>query len=88
MLQTWQFNGALYDKAVPNFFSKSGALMAEEAIVLGEVAQALVDAGLQLTNKNIIVCLIKSLECTEDVVQADTIRKTLEVVMGYTLDDS
>jgi hypothetical protein len=38
MLQTWQFNGALYDKAVANFFSKSEDLMAEEAIVLGEVA--------------------------------------------------
>jgi hypothetical protein len=41
-----------------------------------------------LTIKNIIVCLIKALECAEDVVQANTIHKTLEIFMGYTPDGS
>ena len=38
-------------------------------------------------NKNIILSLIGSLESTVDVVQADVIRKTLEIVLRYTADD-
>ncbi|MEX0578498.1 biofilm development regulator YmgB/AriR family protein, partial [Enterobacter cloacae subsp. cloacae] len=40
-----------------------------------------------LTNKAIILWLIQTLEATDDVVQADVIRKTLEIVVGYTMDD-
>ncbi len=38
-------------------------------------------------NKNIILSLISSLESTTDVVKADIIRKTLEIVLRYTADD-
>ena len=31
--------------------------------------------------------LIQALETTDDVVTADVIRKTLEIVVGYTMDD-
>lgn len=77
MLRTHEFNSALSDKMLANFFSHSGEIMAEESVVLGEVAQTLLDAGMQLTNKNLIVYLIKALESTEDYVKADIIRKTL-----------
>ncbi|MDM3085160.1 biofilm development regulator YmgB/AriR family protein, partial [Citrobacter sp. Cf141] len=40
-----------------------------------------------VNNKNIILSLIGSLESTVDVVQADVIRKTLEIVLRYTADD-
>jgi hypothetical protein len=40
-----------------------------------------------LTNKAIILWLINALETTDDVVMADVIRKTLEIVVGYTMDD-
>ena len=44
-------------------------------------------AGDNVNNKNIILSLIASLESTTDVVQADIIRKTLEIVLRYTADD-
>ena len=40
-----------------------------------------------LNNKAIILWLIQALESTDDVVTADVIRKTLEIVVGYTMDD-
>ncbi|BEJ33841.1 two-component-system connector protein AriR [Citrobacter freundii] len=45
------------------------------------------NAGDNVNNKNIILSLIGSLESTVDVVQADVIRKTLEIVLRYTADD-
>ena len=38
-------------------------------------------------SKAIILWLIQTLESTDDVVKADVIRKTLEIVVGYTMDD-
>lgn len=87
MLNLHEFNEVLPDKMLANFFCYSGDTMIEESVVLGEVAQALLDTGIQLTNKNLIIYLVKALECAEDVVQADIIRKTLEIVVSYTSDD-
>ena len=43
--------------------------------------------GESINNKNIILFLVQRLEVTEDVVLADVIRNTLEIVVGYTMDD-
>ncbi|WP_333496417.1 biofilm development regulator YmgB/AriR family protein [Kluyvera sp. CHPC 1.251] len=86
-MQTQPFTVALSDKTLENFFSRSGEAMAEEAKLLGDVAQGMLDAGMPLTNKNLIICLIKSLECAEGVIEADIIRKTLEIVVSHTSDD-
>ena len=40
-----------------------------------------------INNKNIILSLIHSLETTSDILKADVIRKTLEIVLRYTADD-
>ncbi|WP_247166491.1 biofilm development regulator YmgB/AriR family protein, partial [Escherichia coli] len=40
-----------------------------------------------VNNKNIILSLIHSLETTSDILKADVIRKTLEIVLRYTADD-
>ncbi|HDS6684826.1 TPA: hypothetical protein QHZ65_004669 [Klebsiella aerogenes] len=40
-----------------------------------------------LSNKALILWLINALETTDNVVTADVIRKTLEIVVGYTMDD-
>ncbi len=37
--------------------------------------------------QNIILSLIHSLETTSDILKADVIRKTLEIVLRYTADD-
>lgn len=86
-MQTQPFTVALSDKTLENFFSRSGDTMAEETKLLGDLAQEMLDARMPLTNKNLIVCLIKSLECAEGVVQADIIRKTLEIFVSHTSDD-
>lgn len=86
-MQTQPFTISLSDKTLENFFSRSGETMAEETKLLGDVAQEMLEARMPLTNKNLIVCLIKSLECAEGVVQADIIRKTLEIVVSHTVDD-
>lgn len=87
MLNNHQFKAVLSDQTLANFFYHSGDMMAEESLVLGEVAQRLLDSGMQLTNKNLIIYLIKALESSEDIVQGDVIRKTLEIVVSYTSDD-
>ncbi|MCV8342946.1 biofilm development regulator YmgB/AriR family protein, partial [Escherichia coli] len=43
--------------------------------------------GDNVNNKNIILSLIHSLETTSDILKADVIRKTLEIVLRYTADD-
>ncbi|MFP5596072.1 biofilm development regulator YmgB/AriR family protein [Kluyvera sp. 142486] len=86
-MQTQPFTISLSDKTLENFFSRSGEAMAEETKLLGDVAQEMLEARMPLTNKNLIICLIKSLECAEGVVQADIIRKTLEIVVSHTVDD-
>lgn len=42
----------------------------------------------RVTNKAIILYLIAELECTSDVVRLDVLRKTLEIVVGRTPDDT
>lgn len=87
MLNHHEFKAVLPDEMLANFFYHSGSMMIEESVALGEVAQVLLDAGIPLTNKNLITYLIKALESAEDIVHADVIRKTLEIVVSYTYDD-
>lgn len=87
MLKTHEFKAVLSDETLANFFYHSGEIMAKESLALGEIAQELLDSGTQLTNKNIITHLIKALGSTENIIQADVIRKTLEIVVNYTDDD-
>ena len=54
---------------------------------MGQAVTNVILAGDNVNNKNIILSLISSLESTVDVVQADVIRKTLEIVLRYTADD-
>lgn len=81
------FYTALNDKALSNYFRNAGDMLAEESAVLGAAVRGIISSGELLTNKSIILSLIHLLECTDDVVQSDVIRKTLEIVVGYTSDD-
>lgn len=82
-----EFNDSFPDKALANHFVHAGDNLDEEAQILGKVVRSLTSSGIQLTNKNIICQLIKMLESTEDFIQIDVIRITLEIVVGYTSDD-
>ncbi|HBB8542863.1 TPA: two-component-system connector protein AriR [Escherichia coli] len=57
--------------------------------MLGQAVTNLMLSGDNVNNKNIILSLIHSLEMetTSDILKADVIRKTLEIVLRYTADD-
>ena len=87
MLHEINVHNVMTDKALSSYFHNAGELLADESVVLGLAVTNVILAGDNVNNKNIILSLIGSLESTVDVVQADVIRKTLEIVLRYTADD-
>lgn len=87
MLQKSDFYDELPDPVLSSYFRNSGGLLAEEWALLESVMGAILDAKEPLTNKAIILRLIQQIESTQDVVKADIIRKTLEIIVDYTQDD-
>ena len=75
-----EYHSAFLDSALSEYFRHAGDRFAEESAIFST------SEG-HLTNKAIILWLIQTLETTDDVVKADVIRKTLEIVVGYTMDD-
>ncbi|EEU9137287.1 biofilm/acid-resistance regulator AriR [Escherichia coli] len=86
MLEDTTIHNAITDKALASYFRSSGNLL-EESAVLGQAVTNLMLSGDNVNNKNIILSLIHSLETTSDILKADVIRKTLEIVLRYTADD-
>ncbi|WIC14637.1 biofilm/acid-resistance regulator YmgB/AriR [Escherichia coli] len=82
----WKYRGKS-NKALASYFRSSGNLLEEESAVLGQAVTNLMLSGDNVNNKNIILSLIHSLETTSDILKADVIRKTLEIVLRYTADD-
>lgn len=70
------------------YFRSGGELLRPEADVLEGVIREIMRAGGHVSSKAIILCLIRELESTSDVVELDILRKTLEIVVGHTPDDS
>lgn len=87
MLQTTDFYEELPNAALSNYFRSAGGLLTEEWALLQTVTGAILDAKEPLTNKAIILRLIHEIESTRDVVRADIIRKTLEIIVDHTQDD-
>jgi probable RcsB/C two-component-system connector, global regulator of biofilm formation and acid-resistance len=78
---------ALPNNSLSDYFYHAGEILAEESVVLGAAIRDVLQKGEQINNKNIILSLVQTLETTHDIVQADVIRKTLEIVVGHTMDD-
>lgn len=87
MLEDTTIHNAISDKALSSYFRSSGNLLEEESAVLGQAVTNLMLSGDNVNNKNIILSLIHSLETTSDILKADVIIKTLEIVLRYTADD-
>ncbi|EIY0123257.1 biofilm/acid-resistance regulator AriR [Escherichia coli] len=83
MLEDTTIHNAITDKALSSYFRS----LEEESAVLGQAVTNLMLSGDNVNNKNIILSLIHSLETTSDILKADVIRKTLEIVLRYTADD-
>ncbi|AWP34901.1 biofilm/acid-resistance regulator YmgB/AriR [Pantoea eucalypti] len=76
------------DSTIIDYFRSEGDLLAPETELLGGVIRDIVADQGRVTNKAIILYLIAELECTSDVVRMDVLRKTLEIVVGRTPDDT
>ena len=82
-----EFNKAIFDSAMSEYFRTAGDRFADESAIFSTAVSGVLASDGHLSNKGIILWLIQALEVTDDVVQADVIRKTLEIVVGYTVDD-
>jgi len=87
MLQNPDLYEELPNAALSNYFRSAGGLLAEEWALLESVMGAIHAAKEPVTNKAIILRLIKQIESTHDVIKADIIRKTLEIIVDHTQDD-
>lgn len=83
---TPHFN-ALQDQALASYFRSAGGALSVESAILGSAIRCIILSGDNLTNKQIILQLIYTLEQTSDEEAADVIRNTLEIVVGFTQDD-
>ena len=77
----------LQDTALSDYFRTAGDKLVDESAVMSLAINSILQSEGRLKNKAIILWLIQALESTDDVVTADVIRKTLEIVVGYTMDD-
>ncbi|WP_264755521.1 biofilm development regulator YmgB/AriR family protein [Klebsiella pneumoniae] len=73
--------------ALSDYFRNAGDKLVDESAVMSLAINSILQSEGHLNNKAIILWLIQALETTDDVVTADVIRKTLEIVVGYTMDD-
>jgi len=76
----------LQDTALSDYFRNAGDKLVDESAVMSLAINSILQSEGHLNNKAIILWLIQALESTDDVVTADVIRKTLEIVVGYTMD--
>ncbi|WP_368541098.1 biofilm development regulator YmgB/AriR family protein [Enterobacter soli] len=82
-----EYHSAFLESPLSEYFRHAGERFAEESAVFSSAVRSVLSSEGHLTNKAIILWLIQTLEATDDVVRADVIRKTLEIVVGYTMDD-
>ncbi|KJV33103.1 biofilm development regulator YmgB/AriR family protein [Pantoea sp. SM3] len=75
------------DRELAEHFRNAGANQKEEAAVPELVIHSLMATEGRVSNKAIILSLLGALESAHDAHQANILRRTLEVVVGYTLDD-
>ncbi|WP_017348923.1 biofilm development regulator YmgB/AriR family protein [Pantoea sp. A4] len=78
--------------ALPNIelaehFRNASVALNEEAAVLDIIIRNVLAVEGRVSNKSVIISIVKALESTTDVAQADVLRRTLEIVVGYTPDD-
>ncbi|KHJ67145.1 two-component-system connector protein AriR [Pantoea rodasii] len=79
---------AIPDEELAMHFRENGAVLSDEAAVLGMIIPRLLATEGHVSNKSIILSLISALESTNDEAEMEILRKTLGIVVGYTPDDA
>ncbi|HFZ8993448.1 TPA: biofilm development regulator YmgB/AriR family protein [Citrobacter freundii] len=88
MLEKPDMYSNLPDVALSSYLRNAGDLLADESALLGAISKNILAAGETLNNKVIIAKLLAALEKEDNIVSADIIRKTLEIVVDHTMDDA
>ena len=88
MSENHSLYSALPDTELAAHFRDAGVALSEEAAVLNDVIRSVLASEGRVSNKSIILCLIMALEATQDEAQASVLRRTLEIVVGFTPDDA
>lgn len=78
---------AVPDIELAEFLRNPGADHRDEVAVLDIVVRSVLASEGKISNKSIIISLIRALESVDDQQQAAVLRRTLEIVVGYTPDD-
>lgn len=78
----------LPDNELAAHFRDAGHALSDESQVLDGVIRSILATEGRVTNKSIILYLIMALESTSGSAEADVLRRTLEIVVGYTPDDA
>ena len=78
---------ALTDTRLARFMRNAGPEAKDEAALLDKMICSVLAAEGRVTNKSLILQLIRELESACSDKQADTLRRTLEIVVGHTPDD-
>ena len=60
---------------------------ASEAAIIGQIAGALISADGYVTNRSVILALLRELESGSHLAHPDVLRNCLEIVVGHTPDD-
>lgn len=76
------------DSSIIDYFRSAGDQLALETEQLGAVIRNIMADQGHVTNKAIILYLIAELESTSDAMKLRVLRRTLEIVVGRTPDDS
>ncbi|HDS1152884.1 TPA: two-component-system connector protein AriR [Pluralibacter gergoviae] len=91
MIQMTQHHPDIYasltDTVLGEHFRTAGDRLAEESAILAAAIGGIMASEGHITNKGLILWLIKTLETTDDATTADAIRRTLEIVVAHTMDD-
>lgn len=78
----------LNDTALSEYFRNAGDRLIDESAVMSLAISSILESEGHLSNNgDYFVDYYRALETTSDVVTADVIRKTLEIVVSYTMDD-
>ncbi|MCQ8227460.1 MULTISPECIES: biofilm development regulator YmgB/AriR family protein [Pantoea] len=88
MSENHNLYAALPDTELAEHFRNADSTLKNEAAVLDRVIRHVLATEGRVSNKSIILCLIMALETAESDAEADVLRKTLEIVVGYTPDDA
>ncbi len=88
MQQKQHLYSALPDSELAEHFRNAENMLSDEAAVLDKVVRHVLLTEGRVSNKAIILCLIMALESAESAEDIELLRRTLEIVVGYTPDDA